>query len=207
MQVGLHQLGHPFGISTAPDNETVVDGQGDDALPEAAGLDRHHQVGVDPLQPQTEPTAQGAADWVVAAFDGPNDLGRLGLLGWPVSHSLSPAMHNAAFDYLSLDWRYVPMPVDARTPGVIQQAVAGLRALGLCGANVTVPHKRAALGRVRLQMNISNLFDRTDIIPSRLSTSPTAPDGFEIPGGRGVAYSRYDLVAPREFRFTTTYSF
>jgi shikimate dehydrogenase len=69
----------------------------------------------------------------------------VGLLGWPVSHSLSPAMHNAAFDYLSLDWRYVPMPVDARTPGVIQQAVAGLRALGLCGANVTVPHKQAVM--------------------------------------------------------------
>jgi outer membrane receptor for ferric coprogen and ferric-rhodotorulic acid len=63
------------------------------------------------------------------------------------------------------------------------------------------------LGRVRLQMNISNLFDRTDIIPSRLSASATAPDGFEIPGGRGIAYSRYDLVAPREIRFTTTYTF
>ena len=66
---------------------------------------------------------------------------------------------------------------------------------------------KGRLGRLRLQMNISNLFDRTDIIPSRLSTSPTTPDGFEIPGGRGIAYSRYDLVAPREFRFTTTYSF
>jgi len=62
-------------------------------------------------------------------------------------------------------------------------------------------------GRVRFQMNISNLFDRTDIIPARLAISAAAPDGFEIPGGRGVAYSRYDLVAPREIRFTTTYSF
>jgi hypothetical protein len=62
-------------------------------------------------------------------------------------------------------------------------------------------------GRIRFQMNISNLFDRTDIIPARLAISASAPDGFEIPGGRGVAYSRYDLVAPREIRFTTTYSF
>ncbi len=62
-------------------------------------------------------------------------------------------------------------------------------------------------GRVRFQMNVSNLLDRTDIIPSRLATSETTPDGFMLPGGRGVAYSRYDLVAPREFRFTTTYSF
>jgi hypothetical protein len=60
---------------------------------------------------------------------------------------------------------------------------------------------------VRFQLNVSNLLDRTDIIPSRLSRSASAPDGFVIPGGRGLAYSRYDLVAPREIRFTTTYSF
>jgi iron complex outermembrane recepter protein len=62
-------------------------------------------------------------------------------------------------------------------------------------------------GRLRIQMNIFNLFDRTDHIPVRLSTSANARDGYIVPGGRGVAYSRYDLVAPREIRFTTTYSF
>lgn len=62
-------------------------------------------------------------------------------------------------------------------------------------------------GRVRFQINVSNLFDRTDIIPTRLSTSAAVPNGYEIPGGRGMAYSRYDLVTPREIRFTTTYSF
>ncbi len=62
-------------------------------------------------------------------------------------------------------------------------------------------------GRVRFQVNVANLFDQTDIIPVRLSTSDAAPDGYMLPGGRGIAYSRYDLVAPREFRFTTTYSF
>ena len=72
----------------------------------------------------------------------------VGLLGWPVSHSLSPAMHNAAFAHLDLDWRYVPLPVDPARPGVIPQAVAGLRALGLRGANVTVPHKQAVMGCV-----------------------------------------------------------
>jgi hypothetical protein len=51
------------------------------------------------------------------------------------------------------------------------------------------------------------VFDKTDIIPVRLSTSTSAPDGYLLPGGRGVAYSRYDLVAPREIRFTTTLSF
>jgi hypothetical protein len=62
-------------------------------------------------------------------------------------------------------------------------------------------------GRLRFQVNISNVFDKTDIIPTRLSTSAAAPNGYLIPGGRGVAYSRYDLVEPREVRFTTTYSF
>ena len=62
-------------------------------------------------------------------------------------------------------------------------------------------------GRVRFQLNVSNLLDRTDIIPARQAFSATAPDGYVLPGGRGVAYTRYDLVAPREFRFTTTYSY
>jgi hypothetical protein len=62
-------------------------------------------------------------------------------------------------------------------------------------------------GRVRFQINVANLFNQTDIIPVRLSTSDSAPDGYLLPGNRGRAYSRYDLVAPRETRFTTTYSF
>ncbi|MBI5690454.1 MAG: TonB-dependent receptor plug domain-containing protein [Verrucomicrobia bacterium] len=62
-------------------------------------------------------------------------------------------------------------------------------------------------GRVRLQVNVANLLNDTKIIPVRLSTSDTVPDGFQLPGGRGQAYSRYDLVAPREYRLTTTYSF
>jgi iron complex outermembrane receptor protein len=62
-------------------------------------------------------------------------------------------------------------------------------------------------GRVRFQVNVANLFNRDEIIPSRLATSATAPDGFMLPGGRGIAYSRYDLTQPREYRFITTYSF
>ena len=62
-------------------------------------------------------------------------------------------------------------------------------------------------GRLRLQVNVSNVFNQTTIIPVRLSVSANTPDGFLLPGGRGVAYSRYDLVTPREVRFTTTYSF
>lgn len=68
-----------------------------------------------------------------------------GLIGWPVSHSVSPLMHNAAFDYLGLDWRYVPLPVDPQRPDGIRRAIAGLAALGMAGANVTVPHKQAVI--------------------------------------------------------------
>lgn len=66
----------------------------------------------------------------------------VGLIGWPVSHSVSPAMHNAAFAALGLNWAYLPLPVP---PARVGDAVLGLRALGLCGANVTVPHKQAVI--------------------------------------------------------------
>jgi len=65
-----------------------------------------------------------------------------GIIGWPVAHSLSPAMHNAAFAALGLDMAYVPLPV---APRQLEAAVGGLRALGFRGANVTMPHKAAVL--------------------------------------------------------------
>ncbi|MGD2147529.1 MAG: shikimate dehydrogenase [Anaerolineae bacterium] len=73
-------------------------------------------------------------------IDGRTQL--VGLIGWPVEHSLSPAMHNAAFESLGLNWRYVPLPV---APGQVATALRGLVALGFKGANVTVPHKSAVL--------------------------------------------------------------
>jgi shikimate dehydrogenase len=65
----------------------------------------------------------------------------VGVVGWPVEHSLSPAIHNAAFRALELDWVYVPLPVE---PSRIGAALEGIRALGLAGANITMPHKGAA---------------------------------------------------------------
>jgi len=66
----------------------------------------------------------------------------VGLIGWPVEHTLSPAMHNAAFDALGLNWRYLPLLVQ---PGQVEAAVKGVAALGFRGANVTVPHKQAVM--------------------------------------------------------------
>jgi shikimate dehydrogenase len=65
----------------------------------------------------------------------------VGLLGDPIAGSLSPRLQNAAFAALALDWAYVPLPV---TTGRLAAAIEGLRAVGFAGANVTIPHKRAA---------------------------------------------------------------
>jgi shikimate dehydrogenase len=64
-----------------------------------------------------------------------------GVLGFPVGHSRSPAMMNAAFAELGIDWRYVRLPVPGDLfPGVVR----ALRDSGFRGANVTIPHKVAA---------------------------------------------------------------
>ena len=65
----------------------------------------------------------------------------VGLIGWPVAHSLSPGMQNAAFAALGLDRAYVPLPTP---PERLEEAIQGLVALGFVGANVTSPHKLAA---------------------------------------------------------------
>jgi shikimate dehydrogenase len=63
------------------------------------------------------------------------------LVGHPVAHSLSPRMQNAAFAARALDWAYVALDVP---PEQLEEAVRGLVAAGFAGANVTIPHKRAA---------------------------------------------------------------
>ncbi len=68
---------------------------------------------------------------------------RLGVLGWPVAHSRSPAMHNAALRALGMsDWRYQLLPVP---PELFADTTRALGQSGFVGANVTIPHKRAAL--------------------------------------------------------------
>ncbi len=64
-----------------------------------------------------------------------------GVLGYPVSHSLSPVLHNYWLERLGIDGAYVPLPV---SPEQFSIAVHGLQAAGFRGANVTIPHKEAA---------------------------------------------------------------
>ncbi|HZI92034.1 MAG TPA: shikimate dehydrogenase [Thermoleophilaceae bacterium] len=65
----------------------------------------------------------------------------LGVAGFPVEHSRSPAMHNAALAALGLDWLYVPLPL---APERFDEAAVALEGSGFRGINVTVPHKVAA---------------------------------------------------------------
>lgn len=62
----------------------------------------------------------------------------LGIIGYPVAHSLSPAMQSAAIVDAGLDYRYIAMPVH---PDALASAVEGLKALNFRGFNVTIPHK------------------------------------------------------------------
>ena len=64
-----------------------------------------------------------------------------GLLGNPVEHSLSPAIHNAAFQHLGLNFVYLAFPVEN-----IEEALMGIKALGnIRGCSVTIPHKVAVM--------------------------------------------------------------
>jgi len=69
----------------------------------------------------------------------------LAVFGFPVEHSLSPAMHNAAIRALGLDYVYVPFRV---APESLAEAVRGIRAMSFAGVNLTIPLKQAAVDLV-----------------------------------------------------------
>lgn len=66
----------------------------------------------------------------------------VGVLGYPVRHSLSPVFQNAAFQHLKMDWVYVPCEVK---PEDLKTAIEGLQALGFVGVNVTIPYKKEVI--------------------------------------------------------------
>ncbi len=115
----------------------------------------------------------------------------VGIIGDPVTRSLSPEMHNAAFAALGLDFAYVPLPVP---PDRVGEAVAGLRALGFRGANVTMPHKAAVVPFLDEVSGDARLIDAVNTIvvdEGHLAGYTTDGDGFsralrEVePGGAG----------------------
>ena len=87
-------------------------------------------------------------------------FGLAGVMGWPVSHSRSPTLHNHWIQHYGLTGAYVLLPVE---PGNLPAALKGLSALGFAGCNVTIPHKVAAM----------RLVDRVDPVARRMGAINT----------------------------------
>ncbi|MFN4360020.1 MAG: shikimate dehydrogenase [Hylemonella sp.] len=83
-----------------------------------------------------------------------------GVMGWPVAHSRSPAIHGHWIRQYGLNGNYVLLPV---RPEQLGDAVRGLRALGFAGCNLTIPHKVAAM----------TLVDRVDPLAARIGAINT----------------------------------
>jgi shikimate dehydrogenase len=117
----------------------------------------------------------------------------VGLLGDPVSQSLSPLMQNAAFAARGLDWAYVPLPVTSER---LEDAVRGLVALGFAGANVTTPHKLAVARLVETDEQSVNTLVVRDGRVVGYSTDAAVLDELEFrraasvgDGGAAVAFA------------------
>ena len=94
-------------------------------------------------------------------------FGLAGIVGWPVAHSRSPRLHNYWIEKYGLNGAYVQLPV---APGMLDQAIPGLKALGFRGCNITLPHKVDAL----------KLVDEVDAMAKRMGAMNTIvvqPDG------------------------------
>jgi shikimate dehydrogenase len=121
----------------------------------------------------------------------------VGLIGNPVEHSLSPAMHNAAFAARGLDWAYVPLLVEDDR---VADALRGLVALGFAGANVTAPHKAAAAAACETELDSVNVLVVRDGLVEGLSTDAAILDGLraERPAilGSGGAAAAFRAALP-----------
>ncbi len=91
----------------------------------------------------------------------------MGVIGDPIAHSLSPLLHNAAFDALGLDWVSVAFPVPA---GAADAALVGMRALGIAGLSVTMPHKEQAFRSVDDATDVARRLQAVNCVTRR-------PDG------------------------------
>jgi shikimate dehydrogenase len=104
-----------------------------------------------------------------------------GIIGMPVGHSLSPAMHNAAFAACGLNWAYLAFPVE---PANVAAAIRGLAALGCAGLNVTIPHKRAVLA------SCSSATDAVGAIGAANTLIPDGKGGFRADNTDAEGFQR-----------------
>jgi shikimate dehydrogenase len=102
----------------------------------------------------------------------------VGLFGYPVRHTASPAFQNAAFRALGLDWIYLPFEVE---PADLHNAITGIVALGFRGINLTIPHKQAVmeyLHDLSPEARIIGAVNTVDIRDGRLKGYNTDGKGF-----------------------------
>lgn len=127
----------------------------------------------------------------------------VGLLGDPVSGSLSPLMQNAAFAARGLDWAYVPLPVRAER---LEAALHGLAPLGFAGANVTTPHKLAVARLVGADVPSVNTLVVRDGRLQGTSTDAAILGGLEFERaailGDGGAAAAFAAALPEALRFS-----
>ncbi|MDX6370206.1 MAG: shikimate dehydrogenase [Gaiellaceae bacterium] len=127
----------------------------------------------------------------------------VGLLGDPVSHSLSPLLQNAAFAARGLDWAYVPLAVTAEQ---LSDAIRGLVALGFAGANVTTPHKLAVAKLVETDEESVNTLVIRDGSVHGSSTDTAILDGLKFENaaivGDGGAAIAFAAALPEAHRFS-----
>ena len=84
-----------------------------------------------------------------------------GILGYPVTHSVSPQMHNAAYTKLGLNYCYLPISVK---PEDLERVLEGIRILGFAGVNVTIPHKEAVVTHLDEVTKIARLIGAVNVI-------------------------------------------
>ncbi|MBE0475784.1 MAG: shikimate dehydrogenase [Coriobacteriia bacterium] len=92
-----------------------------------------------------------------------------GVVGWPLGHTLSPAMHNAAYEALGLDWVYLSLPVPEE--GHLIRVFGCLKVLPFVGVNVTMPYKQAALvlcDEVAMQAQMAGAVNTVHVSEGRL---------------------------------------
>jgi shikimate dehydrogenase len=101
-----------------------------------------------------------------------------GIFGFPIGHTLSPVMHNAAFCSLGLPYQYLPFEVH---PDRLHEAVSGISALGIQGANVTRPHKETIIPYLsRLTRNAQKMgaVNTVEVVRNQLVGHNTDGEGF-----------------------------